>query len=141
VVKLNELMANCSIYSTALDITDAANALAVEGNLVDHDDLATITPYITHTIRRLGDLVRRPRPTRRGADHPPGSGTPCPVPRRPRRLTSRSGRISVPRRRLRRLSSYAQRHVRMPGPGSGGRGGSATARPWSWMVDASRPCR
>ncbi|MGW3471035.1 hypothetical protein ACWDKQ_21840 [Saccharopolyspora sp. NPDC000995] len=24
---------------------------------VDHDDLATITPYITHTIRRLGDLV------------------------------------------------------------------------------------
>ncbi len=57
VVKFNELMANCAIYSTALDITDAANALAAEGHPVDHDDLATITPYITHTIRRLGDLV------------------------------------------------------------------------------------
>lgn len=57
VVKFNELMANCAIYSTALDITDAATALAAEGHPVDHDDLATITPYITHTIRRLGDLV------------------------------------------------------------------------------------
>ncbi|WP_405149178.1 Tn3 family transposase [Sphaerisporangium sp. NBC_01403] len=57
VVKFNELMANCAIYSTALDITDAANALAAEGHPVDHDDLATISPYITHTIRRLGDLV------------------------------------------------------------------------------------
>jgi Tn3 transposase DDE domain len=52
----NELMANCAIYSTALDITDAANALAAEGHPIDHDDLATITPYITHTIRRLGGL-------------------------------------------------------------------------------------
>ncbi|MFC3456143.1 hypothetical protein [Amycolatopsis speibonae] len=33
---------------------DAANTLAAEGHPVDH---ATITPYITHTIRRLGDLV------------------------------------------------------------------------------------
>jgi TnpA family transposase len=57
VVKFNELMANCVIYSTALDITDAANALAAEGHPVDNTDLATITPYITHNIRRLGDLV------------------------------------------------------------------------------------
>lgn len=57
VVKFNELVANCAVYSTALDITDAANTLAAGGQPVDHDDLATITPYITHTIRRLGDLV------------------------------------------------------------------------------------
>jgi hypothetical protein len=37
VVKFNELIANCAIYSTALDITDAANALAAEGHLVDPD--------------------------------------------------------------------------------------------------------
>lgn len=55
VVKFNELVANCAIYSTALDITDAANALAAEGHPVDPDDLATITPYITRTIRRFGD--------------------------------------------------------------------------------------
>jgi TnpA family transposase len=57
VIKFNELVANCAIYSTALDITDAANQLAAEGYPVDTDDLATITPYIQHTIRRMGDLV------------------------------------------------------------------------------------
>ncbi|WP_269458685.1 Tn3 family transposase [Micromonospora purpureochromogenes] len=57
---MHRQMANCAIYSTALDITDAANTLAAEGHPVDHDDLATITPYITHTIRRLGDLVLDP---------------------------------------------------------------------------------
>ncbi|GAA1994135.1 hypothetical protein GCM10009838_67980 [Catenulispora subtropica] len=40
VVKFNELVANCAIYSTALDITDAANALAADGHPVDLDDLA-----------------------------------------------------------------------------------------------------
>jgi len=57
VVKFNELVANAAIYSTALDLTDAANALAAEGHPVDTDDLATITPYITRTIRRFGDWV------------------------------------------------------------------------------------
>ncbi|MFE7802511.1 hypothetical protein [Nocardia sp. NPDC057440] len=33
------------------------NALAAEGHPVDPDDLATITPYITRTIRRFGDWV------------------------------------------------------------------------------------
>jgi hypothetical protein len=56
-VKFNELISNCAIFSTALDITDAANALAAEGHAVDTDDLATITPYITRTIRRFGDWV------------------------------------------------------------------------------------
>ena len=47
----------CAIYSTALDITDVVNQLAAEGHPVDTDDLVTITPYISHTIRRMGDLV------------------------------------------------------------------------------------
>ncbi|WP_433501761.1 transposase (plasmid) [Sphaerimonospora sp. CA-214678] len=55
VVKFNELIANCVIYSTACDITDAANQLAAEGHPVDTDDLATISPYITHTVRRFGN--------------------------------------------------------------------------------------
>jgi hypothetical protein len=48
---------NAAIYSTALDITDAANALAAEGHPVNTDDLATFTPYITRAIRRFGDWV------------------------------------------------------------------------------------
>ena len=57
VVKFNELISNCAIYSTALDITDAANVLAAEGHPVDTDDLATISPYVTRTIRRFGDWI------------------------------------------------------------------------------------
>ncbi len=57
VVKFNELLANCAIYSSALDITTVANQLAAEGHPVDPDDLATIVPYVTHTIRRFGDWV------------------------------------------------------------------------------------
>ncbi len=55
--KFNELLANCAIYSTTLDLTQAANALAAEGWHIDPDDLATISPYITTAIRRFGDWV------------------------------------------------------------------------------------
>ena len=41
-MKFNELVANAAIFSTALDITDGANALAADGYPVDTDDLATI---------------------------------------------------------------------------------------------------
>ncbi|WSC90774.1 transposase [Streptosporangium sp. NBC_01756] len=55
--QVHELLANCVIYSTACDITDAANAIAAEGRPVDPDDLATISPYITHVIRRFGNWI------------------------------------------------------------------------------------
>ncbi|GAA1626543.1 Tn3 family transposase [Nonomuraea maheshkhaliensis] len=57
IIKFNELLANCVIYSTACDLTDAANAIAAEGRPVDPDDLATISPYITHVIRRFGNWI------------------------------------------------------------------------------------
>lgn len=57
IIKVNELLANCVIYSTAQDITDAANAIAADGHPVDLDDLATISPYITHVIRRFGNWI------------------------------------------------------------------------------------
>jgi hypothetical protein len=43
------------IYSSACDITAPTNALAGEGHPVDPIDLATVTPYTTHTVRRFGD--------------------------------------------------------------------------------------
>ncbi|MET8051536.1 transposase [Streptosporangium sp. NPDC005286] len=57
IIKFNELLANCVIYSTACDITDAANAIAAEGRPVQLDDLATISPYITQVIRRFGNWI------------------------------------------------------------------------------------
>ncbi|WP_205717956.1 Tn3 family transposase [Actinomadura soli] len=55
VIKSNELLANCVMYSTACDITDAANDIAADGRPVDPDDLATMSPYITSTVRRFGN--------------------------------------------------------------------------------------
>ena len=46
-VKFNELLANCVMYSTACDITDAANDIAAEGEPVDPADLTAVSPYIT----------------------------------------------------------------------------------------------
>ena len=57
IVKFNELLANCAIYSTTVDLTAAANTLLAEGWSIEADDLATVTPYITSTIRRFGDWV------------------------------------------------------------------------------------
>lgn len=48
-------MANCAIYSTALDITTVLNQLIAQGWTINADDAATISPLITHTIRRFGD--------------------------------------------------------------------------------------
>lgn len=42
---------------TLLRYLSEPQLLAAQGHPVDNDDLATITPYITHNIRRLGDLV------------------------------------------------------------------------------------
>ncbi|WP_285774809.1 Tn3 family transposase [Microtetraspora sp. NBRC 13810] len=57
IITFDELPANCVIYSTARDITDAANASAADGHPVDLDDLATVSPYITHVIRRFGNWI------------------------------------------------------------------------------------
>jgi Tn3 transposase DDE domain len=54
-IKLNELMANCVIYNTTLDITDVVNDLVAERAQVERVDLATISPYVTTPIRRFGD--------------------------------------------------------------------------------------
>jgi TnpA family transposase len=57
IVKFNELIANCVIYQTTLDITTVANQLATAGHSVDPEDLATISPYLTEHIRRFGEWV------------------------------------------------------------------------------------
>ncbi|ABD11683.1 hypothetical protein ThrDRAFT_04355 [Frankia casuarinae] len=55
IVKFNELTANCVIHQNALDITDVVNQLVAEGQVVEPDDLATISPYIRENVRRFGE--------------------------------------------------------------------------------------
>jgi hypothetical protein len=92
----------CVIYSNACDITAAANAFSGDGHPIDTDDLATISPYITHTIRRFGDWVLDLSPPEAAPvttlDLVPGALFPgditaaAPLPRRTRqRATSKKG--------------------------------------------------
>lgn len=53
-IKFNELLANCLISYTAVDITRMANDLIDEGWEVDPVDLATVTPYITSKTAASG---------------------------------------------------------------------------------------
>jgi hypothetical protein len=66
--KFNQLIANCVIYSTALDITATTNGLVAAGHPVDPVDLATVTPLITHTVRRFGDWHLDLTPPEPGGD-------------------------------------------------------------------------
>jgi TnpA family transposase len=54
-IKFNQLVANCCVYSTAVDLTAAVNQLIAEDWTIDPEDVATLSPLITHTIRRFGD--------------------------------------------------------------------------------------
>jgi TnpA family transposase len=56
-VKFNELLANCVIFHTALDMTRVLNGLRAEGHSVHPEDVAALSPYLTHHIRRFGDYV------------------------------------------------------------------------------------
>lgn len=64
IVKFNELLANCAVYSTALDITDVTNQLAGEGHQADTDNLATVTPLHPAHDPPHGRSRAQPRPTR-----------------------------------------------------------------------------
>jgi Tn3 transposase DDE domain/Domain of unknown function (DUF4158) len=43
-VKFNELLANCMIYNTTVDLTNLVNELVADGHPVRRGDLATISP-------------------------------------------------------------------------------------------------
>jgi Tn3 transposase DDE domain len=67
-VKFNQLIANCALYSTAADITTVVNDLVSDSHRVDPVDLATVSPLITHTIRRFGDWHLDLTPPEPGGD-------------------------------------------------------------------------
>ena len=80
VVKFSELIANCVIYSTACDITSAANQIAAEGEPVDLDDLATVSPVHHPHGPPVRQLDHQPDPARSGAVHPAGPRTARAIP-------------------------------------------------------------
>ena len=54
IVKFSTLLANCVIFHAAVDMTTVIRDLAAEGWTITAEDLATLSPYLTAHIRRLG---------------------------------------------------------------------------------------
>ena len=57
ILKFNSLVANCVIFHTTLDMMAVIRQLIAEGWVVDPDDVATMSPYITVRIKRFGDYA------------------------------------------------------------------------------------
>ncbi len=57
VIKFNSLVANCVIFHTTLDMTAVIRQLIAEGWVVDPDDVAAMSPYITARIKRFGEYL------------------------------------------------------------------------------------
>ena len=57
IVKFNELLADCLIFHTALNMMRVLNQLQREGRELDPADVAGLSPYPTRHIRRFGAYV------------------------------------------------------------------------------------
>ncbi len=53
--KFNALLTNAVIFHNALDIAEIVRQLQEEGHVIDPEDLAHISPYLTEHIRRFGE--------------------------------------------------------------------------------------
>ena len=56
-IKYGNIVANVVILHNAYDMTDQLKLLIEEGYLVTREDIATLSPYVTSTIKRFGDYV------------------------------------------------------------------------------------
>lgn len=56
-IKYNDLVANAVIFQNVADLTSVLASLSEEGYEIKRNDIADLSPYITHHIKRFGDYV------------------------------------------------------------------------------------
>jgi len=56
-IKYNDLVANSAALHNVVDISNALRQLIAEGHPVNADDVASLSPYVTRTIKRFGDYA------------------------------------------------------------------------------------
>jgi Tn3 transposase DDE domain len=65
-IKYNDLIANCVILNTTVELSEKLNELAGEGYVLTKDELAALSPYQTQHVKRFGnyelDLQTIPQP-------------------------------------------------------------------------------
>jgi TnpA family transposase len=56
-IKYNDLIANAVIFQNVVDLTEVLLSLQREGYLLEREDVACLSPYLTSHIKRFGDYV------------------------------------------------------------------------------------
>ena len=56
-IKYNDLVANTVIFHNAVEITNILRQLKREGYLIDKNDVAALSPYLTNNVKRFGDYL------------------------------------------------------------------------------------
>lgn len=56
-VKYKDLVANAVLFQNVVDLTDVLRNLQKEGYLINREDVAVISPYITSHVKRFGDYL------------------------------------------------------------------------------------
>ncbi len=57
VIKYNDLIANAVIFHNVVDLTNVLRDLKLMGYLIDREDVAVLSPYMTSHIKRFGDYL------------------------------------------------------------------------------------
>ena len=57
IIKCNTLIANAVIFQNTVDLTEVLQQLQNEGYLLEREDVACLSPYLTSHIKRFGDYV------------------------------------------------------------------------------------
>jgi TnpA family transposase len=56
-IKYNDLVSNAVIFQNVVDLTNILQQLQREGYLLDKEDIAALSPYLTGQIKRFGDYL------------------------------------------------------------------------------------
>jgi len=54
-IKYNDLVANAVIFQNVVDLTEILQQLQREGYLIEREDVASLSPYLTSHLKRFGD--------------------------------------------------------------------------------------
>jgi Tn3 transposase DDE domain len=56
-IKYKDLVANAVVFHNVVDLTSLLRDLQKEGYLVNRDEVAALSPYITAHVKRFGDYL------------------------------------------------------------------------------------
>jgi hypothetical protein len=56
-IKYKDLIANAVLFQNVVDLTDILRDLQKQGYLINREDVAVVSPYMTAHVKRFGDYL------------------------------------------------------------------------------------